>query len=239
MENPLRLRLLSYNIHSCFGSDGKYDPFRVRDVILQANADIVALQEVDSSLEVNDGIDQLRFLAESSGMYSVQGATLKRAYGAYGNAFLCRYPLQDVIETDLTYRRFEPRGMIDAAITIDGFGLRIINTHLGLKYWERRFQVERVISEVKRNSARTFIVMGDFNEWLPWTGNQRRLARHLGPTTRKATFPAIWPRFALDRIYINPQPEWVRHAVLDTDIARLASDHLPVLAEIEFARMVL
>src|SRR5205085_6985837 len=123
----MRVRLLTYNIHSCIGSDGKYRPERVRDVILAAQPDIVALQEVDSSLEVYDGIDQLRFLAESTGMQAVIGPTLKRGYGAYGNALLSRWPLSDVQETDLTYRRFEPRSMLSSIIDCEGHALRVVN----------------------------------------------------------------------------------------------------------------
>jgi endonuclease/exonuclease/phosphatase family metal-dependent hydrolase len=230
-----RLKILSYNIHSCFGIDRRYRPQRVRDVILSAEADVVALQEVDSSLEVIDGVDQLTYLAQETGMFAVIGPTLRRGYGAYGNAFLSRRPLEDVFETNLTYRRFEPRGMLKAEIGVEEGRVRIINTHLGLKLWERRFQVERVLQEVDWRPQHPTIVMGDFNEWFPWSVNMRRLLRHFGPTPRVPTFPSRWPRLALDRIFVHPQPAEFRFCALTGKDARIASDHLPVLAEVGFA----
>ena len=227
----MRLKALSYNIHSCFGMDRAYDVQRVLDVLIKADADVIGLQEVDSSLEVFDGIDQLTFLANNLGMFAVQGPTLKRGYGAYGNAILSRYPLLDVFEEDLTYRRFEPRGLLQARIDIDGVSVTAINTHLGLKSWERRFQIDLVLRRAMRHED-PLILMGDFNEWNPWSKANRLLGTRFGAVPLRKTFPAVWPRFSLDRIYVSPPCQISEIRVLTDSTARVASDHLPLLADV-------
>jgi endonuclease/exonuclease/phosphatase family metal-dependent hydrolase len=227
----MAIRCLSYNIHSCFGADGKYSPARIRDVILEADADIVALQEIDSSLEVSDGVDQLRYLSESTKMHAVIGPTLKRGYGAYGNAVLSRWPLKNVSELDLTYRRFEPRGVLETTIFINGRDVKIINTHLGLKWWERKFQVSRLLDATPSSSPT--ILMGDFNEWFAWSSNLRKLKRVFSTGRDVKTFPSRWPRFCLDRIFVS-QFSRLEVKAVSNPLTRVASDHLPVLAEVSF-----
>lgn len=230
----LRLKVVSYNIHRCFGTDRRYRPERVLEVLCHSGADIIALQEVDSSLEVDDGVDQLRYFARALKMHVVMGPTLRRHYGAYGNAFLSRLPFGAVQEVDLTYRKFEPRGLISTHVGIDGHQVRLINTHLGLKAWERRFQLNHVMSVIDWRSPNPVLMMGDFNEWLPWSRNRWLLHRSFGPTPAVRTFPSWWPRFALDRIYAYPRPREFRVHVLDAPGARSASDHLPIMAELKY-----
>ena len=229
----MSLRCLSYNIHSCFGTDRQYNPDRIRDVIAESQADIVALQEVDSSIEVKDGVDQLRYLADGVGMYSVIGPTLKRGYGAYGNAILSRWPIRDTIERDLSYRRFEPRGTLEALIETDQGKIRVINTHLGLKRWERRFQIARLLEALPVDLP--LVLMGDFNEWLTWSLNLRRLRSVFGESVHLKTFPSWWPRFKLDRIYFLPKPSRMSVRTIQTPLARVASDHLPVVCEVSLS----
>lgn len=233
-ERGLKVRVLCYNIHRCFGTDRRYDPGRVLEVLRAANADVIALQEVDSSLEVIDGVDQLSFFANELKVRAVMGPTLKRGYGAYGNAFLSRFPFFSISEADLTYRRFEPRGLLAASLNMDGHRLRMVNTHLGLKAWERRFQLDRLMDSVDWSLNVPTLVMGDFNEWLPWSRNTRKLSQHFGPTPRLRTFPAQWPRLCLDRVYASPVPRRFHLETVAGDSARCASDHLPLVADVEF-----
>src|SRR5690606_78873 len=60
---PLRLRVLSYNIHHGEGIDGKLDLERIAKVILAVKPDLVAVQEVDQNTERADKIDQPAELA--------------------------------------------------------------------------------------------------------------------------------------------------------------------------------
>jgi endonuclease/exonuclease/phosphatase family metal-dependent hydrolase len=203
----------------------------VANIIGLLNADIIALQEVDSSLKTNDGRDQLSFIAQSVGASCVMGPTLERDYGAYGNALLTRHPLQYYHEYDLSYRRFEPRGALAAGLWINQTRVRMVNVHLGLKYWERSFQLDRILSDIVWRDEPLTILAGDFNEWFPFTGNCFRLQRAFNGLKRLRTFPSNWPHFALDRICVSGAAETHYH-VVRTSEARVASDHLPLVVDV-------
>src|SRR5262249_11764138 len=155
-----RLKIVTYNIHRCFGVDGRYNPSRVARVIADLAPDIVGLQEVDVSLRAPIETDQLQFIAERTRMHAVIGATLKRSLGHYGNAILSRYPLQQVREVGLTYRTREPRGMILATVGLGDRTLRVANTHLGLRFFERAFQFQEILRQLEKERDE-LVLMGD------------------------------------------------------------------------------
>jgi endonuclease/exonuclease/phosphatase family metal-dependent hydrolase len=232
------VRIATWNIHRCFGTDRRYSPERVAEAISEMGADIVALQEVDSSLRVQGEVDQLSYLASATGMTAVMGPTLQRDYGAYGNAILTRHPIENTEELNLSYRRFEPRGALTARLQVGDQVVRVINVHLGLKFWERAFQIERILHSDRwpRERDAPTILLGDFNEWFPFTVNQFRLKRSFNYRSPRAnTFPAGWPRFALDRIFLDGKIHSFASRVWQNSRTQVASDHLPVVADIEFS----
>ena len=235
--NGLGLRVVSWNIHRCFGTDRRYWPERVAEVLAKMNADIIALQEVDSSLSVEGERDQLTYLSEALAMKAVMGPTLHRDYGSYGNALLTNFEILGSEEYDLSYRKFEPRGALAVELKAGSFPLRVVNTHLGLKYWERAFQIDRLLGELvwpESPPSRPVVLLGDFNEWCPGTPNGARLTRAFDlKTPRVSTFPSNWPRFALDRIFISGKVRDFKFEVCSEPTARVASDHLPLIAEFE------
>jgi endonuclease/exonuclease/phosphatase family metal-dependent hydrolase len=112
--------------------------------------------------------------------------------------------------------------------------LHVFNVHFGLKIRERAVQVRTLVREhiLHRDLTGPRIVIGDLNEWFPGTVG-RVLRRELhGPRIIRRTHPAPLPIFPLDRIY------WDRHFVSDgfrvhrSRLARVASDHLPVVARL-------
>jgi endonuclease/exonuclease/phosphatase family metal-dependent hydrolase len=130
-ERPsLTLRLASYNIHRCIGSDGRYDPYRIREVLRALDADVVALQEVEVFRHDPAILD---FLCEDRAWRPVHGITLSRDSGDYGNAMLSRLPVSQVRRQDLSFRGREPRGALHLRFDLDGIALRVIATHFGLR----------------------------------------------------------------------------------------------------------
>jgi endonuclease/exonuclease/phosphatase family metal-dependent hydrolase len=224
------LALASYNIHRCFGTDRKYLPERIVQVIRALDSDIVGLQEVDIHLLV-DGRPQLDYLAESLGMEAVAGPNFQDHQGHFGNAILTRLPVLKVRRFDLSVGRREPRGGIDALLDMEGMPVRVIVTHLGLRASERRYQVRHLMRVLENGETDIpTIVMGDFNEWKPTHGALRRLNRRFGQSLSPRTFPSRFPLLPLDRIWVWPQEGLKRAGVYATALTRVASDHLPLRA---------
>src|SRR5690606_15032407 len=127
------------NIHSGVGRDCRYDPHRIAEVLAEIDADVVALQEVDSRREV----DQFEFFEKATGFHAVPGHSIIEHSGRYGNVLLSRWPLIAPVLHEIGIDRREPRGVIEAELEIDGTMLRLIATHLGLRPGERGRQIER------------------------------------------------------------------------------------------------
>jgi endonuclease/exonuclease/phosphatase family metal-dependent hydrolase len=228
--NPWPVTVATWNIHSAIGTDGRFAPERIGQVIKEMNADIVGLQEVP--LGGSDWPDVLRFLQAATGFHGVEGPTHCNPRRRFGNAVLSRYPIIASRSIDLSFGRCEPRGALDADIDCHGHPLRIIATHLGLRPGERRAQIKTLL-EVFGTNQMPMILMGDINEWLTWGRPLRMLESHFEAVPAPVTFPSRYPVFALDRIWISPRRRLVHVEVHVTALSRLASDHLPLIARID------
>ena len=127
----------------------------------------------------------------------------------------------------------EPRGALAATIDTGGAPLHVLATHLGLRVHERRFQVRQILEYLDSLRGARAVVLGDFNDWLPGRSAAHVLDRRLGRPPRPATFPVAWPVVALDRIWVQPNTALRRVSIHASPMARLASDHFPVVAEID------
>ena len=223
----------TYNIHRCKGSDRRHDADRVASVILELGADIVGLQEVDARYHIEDGDDQAEYLAAATGMSAVYGPALVHHRGSYGNAILTRWPVKGVRRVEIGVVGREPRAVLDTQIEVAGHDLRVVVTHFGLRAAERRFQTEMLV-RILGSEDDPLILLGDFNEW--WGSRSPMLARidaALGPSRGRPSFPARLPALALDRIWVRPARALVELRAHRSRLARVASDHLPVLATVE------
>jgi endonuclease/exonuclease/phosphatase family metal-dependent hydrolase len=225
----MRLVLATYNIHRCIGWDRRYDPDRIRDVIRELDADIIALQEVDSPGQ--HGLELAHWFGEETKLRVVAGPTLMERKGHHGNAVLLRCEHRDVRLVDLSLSGREPRGAIDMDISCDGETVQLIATHLGLRPSERRVQIERLL---KRVVGPRCILMGDLNEWWLWGHPLRWIMAMFGHAPALPTFPAFRPMLALDRIWIRPGSVLRKLSVHRTRISASASDHLPLKAVLEW-----
>ena len=223
------LRILSYNIHGCVGSDGCEDADRVLEVIRSADADVVALQEVyDDDVEDRSFLRGLERLNYASVIY---GQTMRKNTGAYGNILMLRHESSSVERINLSQSGAEPRGAIRAEFDYAGQSIEVLATHLGLKSRERARQIDTLIQASECASPGLRILMGDLNEWWPASRALRKIAAKYSQVSQVNTFPSKWPLLKLDRIYVDAPGASVRFSRMESQEARIASVHLPLLAE--------
>jgi len=229
------LVVASYNVHRCIGADGLTIPERVAEVLRGLEADVVALQEVDSTLPEH-GLDQLELLARALAAHAVPGPTLLHRRGTYGNALLVRRPVLAVRRHDLSVGTTEPRGALDVDLDLGDAVVRVVATHFGLGRRERHRQAAVLLALLGPSTGPT-VLLGDFNEWLPRTGARRLFDRRFGPSAQPATYPAALPLFGLDRIWVDPASALLDVEVHRTALTRIASDHLPLRARLDLGAL--
>src|SRR5258706_475844 len=144
------LRIASYNVHGCVGTDGRKDAARIVEVVRELGCDTVGLQEVDHRLD---------YIAGRLGMQAVPGLTLLRHDGHFGNALLTTRKILDVRRLALGYGRREPRNALDVDLDVGGAKVRVIVTHLGLFGAERRWQVRQLL-EMMRDTEESLVGLG-------------------------------------------------------------------------------
>ena len=228
------LVVASYNIHRGVGLDRRLDLDRIAKVIGELEADVIGLQEV---IRENGAAhaDQARYLASLLGMAVVMGET--RAYGAagtYGNAVLTRLPVLSSLRCDLSCGGREPRGCLRVDLSVNDTALHVFNCHFGLGFRERRDQVTLLSGFLKAADCEgPRLVVGDFNEWHRGPVSKGLRREFSSPMRRmRRTHPAWFPLFRLDRIYWDVELEGQEFHVHRSRLARVASDHLPVVARL-------
>ena len=228
----------SYNIHRGFGLDRRLDLSRIAAVIAEVSPDVIGLQEVVR--EQGDAhLDQAAYLADRLGMTLIMGVVRPYRGGTYGNAVLTRLPVLGWAACDLSHRMREPRACLRVDVDVDGRPLHVFNSHFGLALRERRLQVARLAGFIRDSEglAGPRVVMGDFNEWHPGPVS-RRLRREFSSPMRRTprTHPAVFPLFKLDRLYWDVELEGEEFRVHTSRLARVASDHLPIVATLRVRR---
>jgi endonuclease/exonuclease/phosphatase family metal-dependent hydrolase len=233
-----RLAVASYNVHSCVGLDRRRSASRIAEVLQELDCDIYALQEVDNQPGDHEESMQLEYLARSLGMSSVPGLRIVRHTGEYGNALLTRLPITDIRRHDLSYSWCEPRGAIDVQLDLHGQPLRVIATHLGLRRSERRFQWRRLMVAIAEGSMdMPTIVLGDMNEWYRGARTLREAHDAFGEPPAPSGFPSFSPLLALTRIWVRPRAALQSILAHRTELTRKASDHLPIKATLDVAKL--
>src|SRR5262245_35010896 len=217
---------------------------RVADVISEMSVDIVALQELDLRRRRSAGVDQTKMIAEQLGWYGYFHPAMRRDGEHYGNAILSRYKLnvRRAIELPGIPPFFcrENRAAIEVEIETDLGKIRIINTHLGLGWRERFVQAQLFTTAEWRASIALdtpLILLGDFNS-LRGSRPYRTLNRHLRDVRELIqkkgirTFPTRFPALGIDHIFVNEAVQPLSLTVHRSSLARIASDHFPLVAEL-------
>jgi endonuclease/exonuclease/phosphatase family metal-dependent hydrolase len=241
-EPTHRARVMTYNVHGFVGTDGACNPERVARVIEQGDPDLVALQEVELRRDEADDGATVAWLGRRLGMQCHFTLTRPgRSGGRFGNAVLSRHAFELVAEGSLPRRGGEWRAVQWLKVRTSCGDFHLMNTHLGLRFWERQTQVRALLGAewlVRAGSALPIVVCGDFNA-TPISPVYRALSRGLrdvraGSRRRVGTWPSARPLLRIDHMFVSPEFRVLSSGVTLSAESRVASDHLPLVAELDW-----
>lgn len=247
-SQPRTLRLVTYNVHSCVGMDGRLSPQRIARVIARCEPDVVCLQELDMHRPRSGGVDQAHRIAQALDMDFHFHPALHIEEEKYGDAVLTHLPMKLVRAGALPHWKnlpgTEPRGALWVEIEVAARRVQIINTHLGVRARDRRLQVEALLGPdwLAHPACREpLVVCGDFNA-LPHSYVHRQLSRQMRDVQRamgghrpKPTFAGHFPTARIDHVFVDSSVEVLSIEVPANQLSRLASDHLPLIAELRLS----
>jgi endonuclease/exonuclease/phosphatase family metal-dependent hydrolase len=232
------LRVMTYNIHVGVGMDKKLDLQRIADVINRERPDLVGLQEVDRNVRRTEGKDEIVELANMTRMEFAFAPNLDYQGGKYGVAILSRWPIKNTVHRMFENKReAERRGMLKVEIEIDKKIVHFVTTHLDYQFEDGRlFETEQLMRYLQ-DAKGPLIVVADLND-IP-DGSAYKLMRtkfdDAWVTSRAKgdgfSYPADKPVKRIDHIFyrtgdrVRAKKAWV--------VETLASDHIPVVAELE------
>jgi endonuclease/exonuclease/phosphatase family metal-dependent hydrolase len=242
----VNFRVMTYNVHGCSGMDGRISPRRVARTIDDQAPDIVALQEIDLGRKRSRAEDQGKLIAEHLGMHFLFCQTVTHGDGEhYGHMVLSRWPLEIVKRGLLPSVEKgwwpEPRAALWARVQIAGRDVHVVTTHLGLSPRERQLQIAALLGDewiggIPLNEP--VILCGDFN-LTPRSRPYALAAKKLRDVQRavpghkpRLTFTSARPFTRLDYIFISNALRPSRVSVPRNHLTRVASDHLPLVADL-------
>ena len=225
-------RLVAWNVHHCCGLDLRVRPGRIVDLIAGLSPDVVALSELDVDRVRSQRLDQPAWIAARLGMRVVFAETLD----GYGHALFSRSPLARAELVPLAHTPLtEPRMAIDAVL--EDPPLRVVASHFGLTATDRAMQAGEVVARV-RPSDTPVAVIGDLNAGPGEVGYEELAASLSDPFASRrvgarCTWPSLFAFRALDHVMLGPGLSARHAAVLKEGPARFASDHRPVIVDVE------
>ena len=232
------MRLLSWNIHKGIGGrDRRYSLQRIIDCIDHEHPDLVCLQEVDRLVGRSDFDDQPRLLGQSLNLQSTFQANVPVSNGTYGNLILSRWAVGSTHRISLKRGIRKSRGAQLIHVETPEGVLHLVNTHLGLDERERHWQIDFLLEHelFQSSSVIPTFIAGDFNDWRNTLAEQS-LANHgfqqvTSPPSEYRSFPSWLPVGGLDKVFVRGEVTTERVKVVRTSLARVASDHLPIVVD--------
>jgi endonuclease/exonuclease/phosphatase family metal-dependent hydrolase len=215
--------------------DRRTRPDRVVEVLREVDADVIALQEV---IGAGPGSSHIEEIGAALGMGWVMASARRLRGHQFGNAVLSRLPITQHLEHDLSWKTCEPRRLQRVDVSAGGCTLHVYNVHLGTALLERRHQAGRLASIVAdRHVGGPKILLGDFNEWTRGLATRMLSERMQSVDLRnymrhRRTYPGVFPVLHLDHIYYAGRVEVVDVELVRTRLSLVASDHLPLVADV-------
>ncbi len=235
------LRVMSYNIHHANppSKEGVIDLDAIIETIKTEDPDLVALQEIDVNTQRSGQGNQAQRIGDALRMHVFFGKAINFESGEYGVAILSKFPITDSKIHKLRSSpdtNGEPRVLATVKVALpDGSAILFYSTHLDAQKADtnRLLQIED-INTITSKETLPLIIAGDFNA-IAGTPVIDSLDRHFKRTCESCapTIPVNAPEKAIDFIAFRPKNKFSvkDHRVISKTYA---SDHLPILAIIEF-----
>jgi endonuclease/exonuclease/phosphatase family metal-dependent hydrolase len=232
------LRVMTYNIHVGIGMDKKLDLARIAAVINSQKPDLVGLQEVDRGVQRTQRIDEIVEIAKLTRMNYDFAFNLRYQGGQYGVAILSRFPIMSMDHRLFqNIREAERRGFIRGEVIVGGRVINFVTTHLDYQYEDGRlFESQQLLAALKDIKG-PLIVVGDFND-IPSGQSYQLMRKQFEDAWAESrakddgfSYPADKPSKRIDYIFfrsadrVRAKRAWI--------VETLASDHLPVVADLE------
>ncbi|MCX2453345.1 endonuclease/exonuclease/phosphatase family protein [Pedobacter sp. PLR] len=235
-SNPKTLKVMTYNIHHGNPPErpGVIDLPAIAAVIKQHTPDLVALQEIDKLTKRTGQVDQLKTLAELTGMFYFFSKGIDFEGGEYGVGILSRYPINSSNRYPLPSKAgldAEARSLAVVQVTLpNGKPLNFASTHLDLNNEHRMLQVKE-INRLLGSKKGDVILAGDLN-LTSTTPAMKILEQHFTRSCTEncaPTIPQDVPTEEIDFILLKKgsRMKVISHQVFPNIDA---SDHLPVMA---------
>jgi endonuclease/exonuclease/phosphatase family metal-dependent hydrolase len=242
---------MTYNVHGCVGTDRRLDVGRIAAVIAESRPDIVALQELDVGRARSGRVDQAHAIATRLGMTFHFNSAFAVEEEQYGDAILTPLPHRLVRSgalPTLPRARLERRGALWVEVEAQGAKLQVINTHLGLVPLEQRRQATSLLGANWLGASACgdpAVLLGDFNATSRYAAYRRLAAGlrdvQLGPGNERKgrrplrTFPSRLPMLRIDHMFLTASVQVLGVHTPDDALARTASDHLPLIADLKLS----
>jgi endonuclease/exonuclease/phosphatase family metal-dependent hydrolase len=236
MGHMQSLKVATYNIRKCIGTDRRRDPARVLAVLAEIDADVVALQEADRRFGLRASAIPTQMFAEHSDYVPVELGGRAHGIGWHGNAILVRRGIEVRSAHPLIFPTLEPRGAVEAELRVNGHPLRVLAAHLDLSGLWRRRQIRAMLAHLDAvQQHMPTIILGDFNQWSDRGALSEFAFHHHRLVKTPPSYHSRRPVARLDRIIVSHDIAVEAADSHGTALAKLASDHLPLWASLRIA----
>lgn len=220
------IRVVSYNVHGLRG-----DQAALTRVITALAPDIVVVQEAPRRWRWRrrcaDLAYRLGLVHAAGGQPSLGNLVLVSLRVAVEHTWCARFPLTPGRHL---------RGAVVATCSVGPVAFAVAGSHLSTDAAERAGQARR-LAALLAEIGPPLVLAGDVNDtegspaWATLAAGRIDTA-HAAVGSPAATYPSAAPRRRLDAIFVDPRVDVLGYQVVDSALARRASDHLPVVADL-------
>ena len=239
-QKDRNVKVMAYNIHHANppSKPDYIDLEAIAKVILAADPDLVALQEVDANTK-RSGIDQnqAKELGILTGMNYYFEPSIPFQGGGYGNAILSKFPIEKKAFYSLSAAEgTEPRAVLTVQVTLPGKQkVKFASTHLDYSVGSNTAQQAKDVIDYFKKEKLPVILAGDFNAVVDSDAIKTMDSSFERTCTENCppTIPVIKPKKAIDFIYFKSKKDFtVKHHEVISET--YASDHLPVFTILSY-----